>query len=178
MLEFYGITEIQTDNNLLLMKLYFYLMRERKTLFISLKAFPVARFGKYLEKSGIILSRFEHPLFFTFYESRELVEFIMNKMEFILRKEEISLIILNEIDFIFLERPLISVDVLHKIFGKLKEINRDVEILSKLMEKRSCQFLSLKMEYFFDWRYCLTQKDGKIYLKDHIMGNLSEIYLP
>lgn len=170
MLKFYGVTEIQTDSNLLLTTMYFNLMRTENTLFISVKAFPIAR---YLKVSG----NEKEPVIFTFYELRELSDFMKNEIEFILRKRDISLIILHEIDFIFLERPFISVVELQKILQQFKDLNKNVNILVKMMKKRSCQFLSLKMEYFIDWRYSIVQKNDKIYLKDHIIGNVSEMEL-
>lgn len=170
MVEFFGITEIQCDDNRTLTEFYFQTLMTRKALILSLKPFPSANFISFLEKNGFSAIERQETIkniaIFTFQESEKLQNFIFDELEFIIRKMEISLIILHEIDFIFLEKPGISQNNLQSMMSKLKEINQNIDILVKFIKKRASQFLSLKMEYFIDWRYLLEKKEGDIILTD------------
>lgn len=171
MIHFFGITEIRAQNTQILTEFYFELIQTKRSLIISCKSFPISRFITFLEQENRNDSEKNKKIlrnlaYFTFQESSEFKRYLDEELEFVVRKLDIELIILHEIDFIFYEKPGISSRTLQNILFRFKKMNTEIDFLVKFIKKRASLLLSLQMEYFIDHRYFISKNENKILVKD------------
>ncbi|ELQ76497.1 hypothetical protein THOM_0525, partial [Trachipleistophora hominis] len=168
MLKYNGIVEITGKKGSGRTNIVLKESQRKGTLFISVKPLPINRYTNLLAKKyGNKITEIDDHLNNTFIliinKLERLEAFILYKLNDLVKKHGISLIVLYEIDFLLLD-DYVEMDSIFCVMNKLHEIkynNRlDVVFVTLYRKVFSHNYnIRLSMEYFINERYQVSRRN-------------------
>ncbi|ELA47775.1 hypothetical protein VCUG_00736 [Vavraia culicis subsp. floridensis] len=170
MLEYNGIVEIAGKKGSGRTNLVLKESLCKRTLFISVKPFPINRYADLLTKKyGNSILEIDNHLNNTFIiiisQIEKMEAFILHKLDSMVKQHGIALIVLYEIDFVLLDDCIEMSSIFH-IMNKLHRIRHSngLHVVFVTLYRKVFSYnynIRMSMEYFINERYHVIRRNGE-----------------